>query len=125
MLFWPFGALFLAILYGALGHVRGILDGFSPGFREGVGLGGSIEPPLKVGVLPMPAAAGLCVDNGGNPQVACQVAWSAVIANDQIAKRDNRGHVLHPVLLVDRFLLRVELLDEAAPAELFTTCSLL
>ena len=125
MLCWLFGALFLAILYGALGHLSGILDGFSPGFREVVGLGGSIEPPLKVGVLPMPTAAGVCVDNGGNPQVACQVPWSAVIANDQIAKRDNRGHMLHPVLLADRCLLRVELLDEAALAELFTTCSLL
>ena len=66
--------------------MRGVLDGFSPGFREGVGFGGSIEPPLQVGILPMPAAAGLCVDNCGNPQVACQVAWTTVIADDQIAK---------------------------------------
>ena len=107
--------------HGCSGHLRRILHGFFPGFREGVGGGEPVEPPFQVGVVPVPAAAGAYIHDGGDAKVACQVARTAVIANHQIAERNNGGHVLHAMFSADRCLLGMEPLNEVAPVELFAS----
>lgn len=52
--------------HGFSGHVCRILHGFFPGFHEGVGGGGSVEPPFQVGVVPVPATAGAYIHDGGD-----------------------------------------------------------